>query len=299
MNSPLKIKKILIPLDFSASSLKAIDFAVNLSKLTDAEITLLHVLENFYATTDPFYAVIPRFEGYENEIRKISSDRLDKEAEKIKKKGTIKVNILSASGRTHKEIIRISKKIKADIIIMGTHGVSGFREFVMGSNTFSVVRDAPCPVLSVQGKSKAGGFKNILVPFSDRPHSREKVMYAIKMAEIQNAAVHVLGIDSAQTKNHSKKITLEAEQIRDIVERHNLKCRVKVVAALYDQDTVLKYAKKINADLIVVMGDATKQNIVQYFTGSYSQQIINHSTIPVLSIHSEFNPKTVRLWHGI
>ncbi len=299
MNSLLKIKKILIPLDFSASSLKALDYAVNLSKLTNAEIMLLHVLENLYPVADPFYATIPRFNGYEDEIRKISSERLDKEVEKSKKKGAIKINSLSSTGRTHKEIIRVSKKIKADIIVMGTHGVSGFREFVMGSNTFSVVRDSPCPVLSVQGKSKAGGFKNILVPFSDKPHSREKVIYAIKMAEVYGAILNVLGIDEEATKSHERKISREAMQIKEIVENHGLKCNVKVISAAYNANIVINHATKTNADLIVTMGNLDKQNVIEYFTGSFSQQIINHSPVPVLSIHSKFNPKAVELWHGI
>ena len=295
----LKVRKILIPLDFSFTSLKALEHAVTLAKLTKAEITLLHIIENQYATTDPFYITYPHVQTYETDLKELSNQSLQKVADKIKSKADIKVNILSTSGRTHKEIIRVSKKMKADIIVIGTHGVSGFREFVMGSNTFSVVRDAPCPVISVQRKSNSNGFKDILVPFSDSPHSREKVMYAIKLAEIYGATVHILGIDTEKTKAHIKKIALEADQIKEIVEEHGLKSKLKIISGLYDAKTVLNYAKKVKADLIATMGDVNKQDLAEYFTGSFSQQLINHSQIPVLSIHSEFNPDTIELWHGI
>ena len=297
--NPLKIKRILVPLDFSITSLKALDHAVTLAKLTDAEIILLHIAEYIHATTDPFFGINPGLAVYESDIKNMSTESLNKVAEKLKKKGFVKVKTLSVTGRTHIEILRASKKIKADIIVMGTNGVSGFREFVMGSNTFSIVRDALCPVLSVQRKSIANGFKNILVPFSDMPHSREKVMYAIKIAELFDAKIHVLGIDDESTKSHLLKISREAEQIKKIIEKFGLKCNVKTISDSFNPKPVLSYAKKINADLIVTMGNINKQDITEYFTGSFSQQIINHSLIPVLSIQSSFNPAMVELWHGI
>ena len=295
----LKIKKILIPIDFSYTSLKALDHAVTMAKLTKAEIILLHVMENQYASADPFFVANVGIISFEKKLTKISYESLNKLAAKITKKGIENVKVLSVNGRTHSEIIKMSNKYKVDIIIMGTHGVSGFREFVMGSNTFRVVSDALCPVLSVQRKSNAKGFKNILVPFCDRPHSREKVMHAIQMAELFQSKIYVLGIDEEKTTAHKKKIMLEANQIKGIVERHNLVCEIEVVSEAYDAKTVLGYANKINSDLIFVMGDIVKHDITEYFTGSFSQQLINHSAIPILSVHSKVNPKMIELWQGI
>ncbi|MEO8085978.1 MAG: universal stress protein [Bacteroidota bacterium] len=299
MPTQLQIKKILIPLDFSLTSFKAVDQAVALAKLTKAEIILLHVTEYLNATTDPLFISSLPTETYESEIAKTVNDSLSKVVEKIKKEGIENVSILAVNGRTHKEIIRASKKAKADIIIMGTHGVSGIREFVMGSNTFRVVSDAECPVLSVQRKNKTDGFNNILVPFSDSPHSREKVMYAIKIAQIYGAKLNVLGIDADNTKTHLKKIEAEALQIKGIVEGHGLKSSIKVISGAYNAKTILDYSTKVNADLIVVMGDALRQDLTEYFTGSASQQIINHSPVPVLSVHSKINPAMMELWQAI
>ena len=293
------IKKILVPLDFSDASLNALDYAESLSKLTGAEIILLHIIENLNVTTDPFYASIPPDPAYEEELKKISSEALEKAAQKISSANGNVVKTFSAVGRTHKEILSHAEKLKADIIIMGTHGVSGFREFVMGSNTFRVVSDSKFPVLSVQKKSKKTVFKNILVPFSDHPHSREKIMYAIMIAGIYRASLNIVGIDDVGTAAHAKKITLEAKQIKAITEKHDITCSTSVVTAPRNAKTILNHAKKVKADLIVTTGDTARQNLKEYFSGSVSQQIVNHSPVPVLSVHSKFNPKTIELWQGI
>lgn len=294
-----KIKKILVPIDFSFTSLKALDHATTMAKIIDAEITLLHVVENQYVNTDPLFVSMTGIASFEDKLNKISMQSLGKLGEKIKKKGVKNIKLMTVNGRTHKEILSASKKIKADMIVMGTHGVSGVREFVIGSNTFRIVNDSGIPVLSVQRKGNTNGFKTILVPFSDRPHSREKVIYAIRMAEMFNSTIHVLGIDIEGTPQHEKKIKLEADQICKMADRHNLASESKVIAGSYDAQTVLDYSKKINADLILSIGDIDKEDLTEYFTGSFAQQLINHSPVPVLSVHSKLNPKMIELWHGI
>lgn len=294
-----KIKKILVPLDFSPTSLNALNNAVELARHTDAELHLLHVVENLYATTDPLFAAEQRVLTYENDLNVLSNELLIKAAESIPKKGDLKVNIISAVGRTHKEILQTSKNIQADIIIMGTHGVSGFREFAMGSNTYRVVSDSHLPVLSIHTDHTKPDFKNILLPFSDRPHSRDTVLYAIKIAALYNSTLNVLGIDDGDTEAHRIKIERETEQIKSIVEEDGVKCVSTVINAPYEVKTVLNHAKAIHADLILTIGDEPRQNITEFFTGSFASQLINHSTIPVLSVHSKFNPKMVELWHAL
>lgn len=299
MNPKAIIKRILVPIDFSFTSLKALDQAVLLSKNSGASITLLHIVEHLGATTDPLFAASPRIINYESELRKISYDNLQKVADKLKKKGIHNVKTLTVMGRTHLGILETCKKYKSDIVIMGTHGTSGVQKFFMGSNTFRVVSDAVCPVLSVQRKNKTGAYKNILMPFTDRPHSREKVIYSIKMAKIFGSTLHILGVDTEGTRAQKNKIELQAEQIQKIVNKNSIPNTLKVVSAPYESNTVLPYGKKVNADLIIIMGESFKQNIVEYFTGSFAQQVINHSVIPVLSIPPRINPKMVELWQGL
>jgi nucleotide-binding universal stress UspA family protein len=295
MKSQLQIKKILIPLDFSKTSLKALDHAVYLAKLFSSEITLLHASESLVVTTEPGYFIPPSFqEDYEKTMTDQSTKHLNNISDRLQKKG-VQVKCLSVIGRTHRMILDTAKSIKADIIVMGTHGVSGAKEFFMGSNTFRVIRDSKCPVLSVQRAIKNPGFKNILIPIRDKPHSREKVDYAIELANKYGATLHVLAVDTEFTKTHKKKMALQANQIQEIAKHKGVPCKTKIIEHAYLSETILKHAQAINADLIVSMSSLDREDITEYFTGPVSQQIVNHSPIPVLSIHPKFNPDTIDL----
>jgi nucleotide-binding universal stress UspA family protein len=293
-----KIKKILIPIDFSKTSLKALDYAVKFSKATNAEIILLHVTAGLYQTYEPGYfnplpAAPVLLKDYEKEVIEKSDKHMEAIAEKIKMEGVSQVSFFTMPGTITTEILSAAKKHHTSLIVMGTHGVSGFREFFIGSNTLRVIRDADCPVLSVQDKSEDPLFKNILMPFRDKPHSREKVNYAIDLSILFSSQLHVLGVDTEFTPEHKKKIELEGEQIKTIAESHGVACNTKIISSVYVGDVVLEHARAVNADLIISMADMDKMDISEYFTGPFAQQIVNHSPIPVLSIRPGYNPETI------
>ena len=289
------IKKILVPVDFSDNSMIALDYACNIAKLAEAQLILVHVIESLPSNNTPFIFTNPAIDSYQAKIVEMCTSQLTEIAANYTAKYGVTVNHASVIGRTHRDIKDFSEKIKADLIVMGTHGTSGLREFVAGSNTFRVVTDATCPVLSIQLNTASVNCNTILVPFRDKPHSREKVDYAIAFAKICGAKILVLGIDTEQDEEHLKRIQLEGNQIFNIVEASGVKCDLKVIAADYRPDLVINYAKENNADLIVAMSDLDKDSIMEYFTGSFAQQLVNHSTIPVLSIQPMFNTDTVDL----
>ena len=169
----LAIKKILIPTDFSDTAALAMEHAVKMAKLLDSEITLLHVLSTF-----SFRVNLPEVDVDESQNTKLSGAigaKLSELAENIRKTSGVKVNTMITSGRIREEVVRIAEDIDADIIIVGTHGVSGLKEFFMGSNSFRIVSDASCPVLSIQISAIPIDFKTIFVPIDNSFHSREKL----------------------------------------------------------------------------------------------------------------------------
>jgi nucleotide-binding universal stress UspA family protein len=258
------------------------------------------VVESTYSyapATDYTVLAFSNLANYEKSVIKQSKEHLLKISQTIRKKEGVNVNSIVTTGWVKEEIINTAESMRADIIIMGTHGVKGFREFITGSNTFRIVNEAKCPVLSIRKNIDKLGFKNILIPFRDHPHSREKVDYAIRMAEIYGAKITVFGIDTDDDEVQFKKIILEAEQIKSIVEKHGLECKVKVKSSPYVVEKVLKYAQKKNVDLIVIMADIDRMRISELFMGPFAQQMINHSPLPILSIRPTFNPDTVDL-HG-
>lgn len=296
-----EIKKILIPIDFSDTSLIALDHAIYMAKLSHAEIVLIHMIERLLTNTNSaeFYAAVGQEHiEYEKAVINKGKEYLDSFAEDLRKKHGIKITASTIFGRTHAGIISAADELNADLIIMGTHGVSGFRELVMGSNTFKVVSETKCPVLSVQMHTKTPGFKKILLPFRAKAHSREKVNYAISLAKLYGSAIHVFGIDADGTSPADlHKIELEAAQIKRILDDEKIVSTVEVKTDQYLADMLLEKAKEIKADLIIDMADLDRMNISEYILGPVAQQIVNHSPIPVLSIRPMFNPDTVDL-HG-
>ncbi|MBK9478478.1 MAG: universal stress protein [Bacteroidetes bacterium] len=162
------VKRILIPVDFSETALLALDHATFMAKLFKADIILIHVVEKFSFKIDI------RKKGEDVSDDRMIRERLSELAEGVKHQTGGSVTILMKAGKITKKIIEAANETQADIIILGTHGVSGFEEFFMGSNAFRVVTEAQCPVMSVQVHSTKVGFNDIVLPIDNSAASRQK-----------------------------------------------------------------------------------------------------------------------------
>jgi nucleotide-binding universal stress UspA family protein len=303
--SSLNFQNILVPVDFSETSFCAVEHAVFLANKNNAKITLIHVMEPAARPATKFAFSMYNMGEYEEKIENLEQKQVEFELRKetlvreelskleasLMKKGIdVGISIIE-KGKVYKMVCAAAEKMETDLIIMGTHGASGFREFMVGSNTYKVVTDAKCPVLSVKQETKTPGFKNIFLPFIDKPHMREHVDYAIKLAKIYDATIHVLGLDTDKEVDHFKKVRVETDQIVKMAEKNGIKCTADVFPAYYSDDLLIKYGKEKKADLIVIMADINRIGLLQFLTGPIAQQIVNHSSIPVLSIPPVFNPK--------
>lgn len=302
-----QIKKIIVPIDFSETSLRALEQATYLARLKKAELILIHVLEDIEIQDnikipvyerEKFVTAVnkygPKMHELESRIESDTNKDLTLLVEKAKKKGALKTSYIIESGKVYKQICNYAKVAKADLIVMGTHGIKGFREFVIGSNTFRVVREAECPVLSIQNFAPAR-LKKIMLPFRDKAHSRESVNYAIELAKIYNARIHILGIDTEKTDEHFEKMKKEAQQIKKIISKHQIASTVELTPSTYDTEVLLNHAKKQKADLIAIMADMDRLSLEEFIVGPVVKQIVNHSPIPVLSIRPSFYPGVIRL----
>ncbi len=294
-----KLKKILVPTDFSELSLNAIDYAIILAKKEQAEINLVHISEEMliYPISGEAYMLSGNMMLYEDELKKVKKEQLDKIAAQYVSSG-VKFNTILRSGRSHPEIVKIVKEEDIDMIVMSTHGVSGVREFIIGSNAVRVISEAPCPVLSVQKKLNTidnNIFKRILLQFRDQPHSREKVDYGIKLAQWFDSTLIVLGIDDTNTDEGRRRLTAHAEQIKTIATDLGVKVQTEVRGSGSVSKLILDYAEECEADLIMVMSDMDKSNISEYVMGPVAQRLVNRSKIPVISIRPTFNPNTINL----
>lgn len=143
----LRIKSILVPIDFSTSSKKALQYAVPFARQFGAKLTLLHVVEP--VATPDFANSFPLM--MENDKVKAASRG---QLEHIIKEQAIAPKLVEKTlvrfGRSFHEIADAARTLKVDLIIISTHGYTGLKHALLGSTTERVVRYAPCPVLVVR-----------------------------------------------------------------------------------------------------------------------------------------------------
>ncbi len=280
------IKKILIPIDFSETSMLAIEHAGFTAQLFKAELVLLHVVEKHW---EQFSIVAPELRvSPPSDLMNAIEKKLGEVAITIRSKYGVKSTTVLSTGNIFNEILSISKEQSVDLVVMGTHGTSGFVEFFIGSNTFKMVTQSDCPIISVQVHSEKLGFKEILLPIDDSAHSRQKVNHAIVLAKHFASKIHILGLADSDDETERKKFEIKLDQIEEYIKKCDLPYSRKTVDGKNQAKTSYDYAKSINADLIVIMTDQD-ENITGRLMGTYAQQIINHSKIPVMTIQPTFS----------
>jgi len=145
-----KPRRILFPTDFSGYSKRAEKYALDLAQQFNAKIYLLHVFEiPFYSHAGVSAGVQSDLHRYIQSAKVKERDRLNRLGKKLGKKG-IHVSTLFREGKPTFEIIKTAKEISADFLVVGTHGRTGMNHLLMGSVAEKVVREAPCPVLTVR-----------------------------------------------------------------------------------------------------------------------------------------------------
>lgn len=147
----LKLNSILVPIDFSKISQKALDYAVPLAKQFGAKITLLHAIEPPPYSIDRTY--VPMGEGFPTGPMK---EELDAFAKKMIEPELLK-DVIVQVGTAFEVITNVARDFKADLIVITTHGRTGLKHVFMGSTAERVVRHAPCPVFVVRKRDHAFG----------------------------------------------------------------------------------------------------------------------------------------------
>ena len=276
-----KISGILVPIDFSLHSSNALRQAILMAKQFSAQIDLLHAITPIYLSANS--ALVPVGDVFYNRLLKEARITLEKIAEAINAKEKIVINVKASLGPVAETIINYSKKIKANLIIMGTHGTAGVTEFFVGSNAFRVVNHAPCPVLTVQKRSTKKSYKTIVVPIRAELNSRNKVNLVAKIAKSFGSKIIVTGYTKGSNKTEKEKVKQYVSQVVAFLKNENIEYESIFLSNPNFTKALLDHAKKYKADLLAIM---TKHDfsVGQILNGTYAQQFVNHSKIPVLSV---------------
>jgi len=273
------MKQIIVAIDFSKTSLNALAYGIHIANKAMADVQMVWV-DN---TTSEEVV----FEGFAHEERNEKVALLKELQEKYAKslKGG-KLDYKTRKGKVYIEIAQQAKSINADLIIAGTHGVSGFEEFWIGSNAYRIVTNAPCPLITLRHDFKIGDIHKIVIPIDSSQETRQKIPVASQIAQLFTSEVHVLSLYSTTLKSVQKRVDNYAQHIADYFEER----KIRYVAVKKESEnitrTTIDYAESVGAELIAIMTEqeTTTANI---FLGPYAQQMVNHSPVPVLSMRSK------------
>ena len=146
----LHLKKILVPIDFSDPSKKAFQYASRLAEQFDSEIVLLHVMD----LLPPIAAMRLTYDARRSSTDQLSAakKKLRALSSRIRSRRFSAVNSIIRTGHAPNEISKAAKDLDVDLIVIATHGFTGWKHFAIGSTAERVVRSAPCPVLVVREK---------------------------------------------------------------------------------------------------------------------------------------------------
>jgi len=143
-----KYHKVLLPTDFSEASEKAIQYALNITKGTNPEVRLIHIVETYPAIAYTGGAVWSNTQ-FEKQLYENAQEQMDTLLKKLSNPKNVTTKIEVYFGATAARIIHEAQEFGADLIVMSTHGRSGIERFFLGSVTERVIRMTQCPVMVI------------------------------------------------------------------------------------------------------------------------------------------------------
>lgn len=271
------MKKILVPTDFSDHAEYALKVAAQIARNNDGEIVLLHMLELPGQGSDAIGSGsdIPEIMFFKNKAIEKLESLMD-----ISYLEGITVSEIIQFEKTFEGIINISKKNNVDLIVMGSHGASGFQEMFIGSNTEKVVRSSDIPVLVI--KKEEGEFSVEKFVFASDFSDEIKGSFS-KVVEFANKFNAHLNLVMINTPNSFKSTEVAKRIMNDFVSGFSIS---NFTTHIYNDTNIekgiLNFAKSINADLIG-MSTHGRKGLSHFFNGSISEDLVNHAQRPVVT----------------
>ena len=295
------VTHILFATDFSPSSTPAYRYAVEWAKVFEAQLTLFHGL-SLQPGLDIDASIAQQ---YLDEQRKVAEEKLQELLTEAHKHVS-RTGIEMRTGLASAQICDVARECKADLIITGTHGWTGFNRVLFGSIAERVIQRAPCPVLSIpdRGPEETEDLhtisvqpRQIVLPLDFSDCSMDAYEYGVQIAKWFDASLTLLyaieplsySLDFSLThpledKANRKKIEQQLEKLTTVLLDQGLTARYELVDKP-SMEAILKASTTQEADL-VIMGTHGRKGLPRLILGSTTAKVLQHSPYPILTVKS-------------
>jgi nucleotide-binding universal stress UspA family protein len=289
----MAIKTILVPTDFSDNAARACEAAAGLAKALDASIHLLHVLHLPVQAVTPEIPVVPV--GYWRDIVAHAESAVAEQKKKLEAKG-VRVTTEVFEDLPGFAIAAAAKRVSADLIVMGSRGLTGVKHAVFGSVAERTVRTAPCPVLTIKAEGGALALRNILVAMDFSPSAMKALELAQDLAKRAGPAhvillhAYYIPVELEQflvergepaLEKLSKSVTQELEAALARLKQAGLSAEYVASRGAPDQ-LIVELARQRKVDLIA-MGTHGRRGLSHLLLGSVAERVVRTAECPVLT----------------
>lgn len=276
------MKNLLVAIDFSRNAIHALEYSLVFAGKFGADVTMIWV-DN---VTGPDLVMDVQDGATRHESRELFKEIV----EKYQKKYTAgKLDFKLCKGKVYDEISKHARKIKADLIFAGTHGVTGFEEYWIGSNAYRIVTHAPCPVVTLRQDFDFGkSVKKILMPIDSTSESSKKVYTTGEIAMAFGSEVQVLALHTTKLTSLKKQVDRHLKTVSEHLTKKKVSFTVnELTTKNLTQDTI-DFAVKNKIDLVAIMTEqeTTQANV---FLGTFARQLVNNCPVPVISVRVPTN----------
>ena len=273
------MKRILVPIDFSKEAENAARVAAHIARKTGSEIFLVHMLELPVTTIDPAEMNAISSEPQIIYFMKLAREKFQKFISLPFFEG-LKVVESVQFQHAFSGIIAESEKNNIDLIVMGSQGASGLQEMFIGSNTEKVVRRSKIPVLVIKKEVDKIEVNDMIFASDFNKESKSTFQRVINFANLFEAKVHLLYINTIHNFNTTKNIEKRIADFMDDFDFSNYTTMIYNDISI--EKGILSYARDIDADLIA-LNTHGRSGLSQLFNGSIGQELANHALRPVIT----------------
>ena len=283
----VSFERILVPTDFSDASQRALDYAKWIAKECQSHLFLAHVNQMMNPITPPEAAWIDS-ESMQEKLE----EQMEQAAAGLRSEG-FKADGISTMGRVRDQLYSIIKESRIDLVVMGTHGRSGWERFLFGSDTESLLRHVHCPVMVVGPATRPAGAavwhpRRVICATSLNPDSAWIAAYAYRLARQHGAAFTVFNVEEVTGKQTAAdRDAFEAAFKESLPEDAGLPESLHTfVTDGKPGEQIADYAKEIGADLIV-MGALAAADIATHLNRGTAPKVFAGTPCPVLTLRHQ------------